>query len=545
MLPRENARSDRAVRQPVHLTGEGCEVVTPAGGCDPGVPPHSGKDQWAKEERMIALSNIQALGPSIESEEETDVVVVGGGTAGWAAAYASARKGSRTTIVESLPFLGGTMTGAMVLGSAGFRHQGLATEDQELSYEGDQLVRGVAQEYLNRLIDRGGAWGVKDSPTTKLSFDHELAKVVLEDMMVDAGVDIWFNAQFVDVVMDGNRIAGLLVSTNGGLNIIWAKAVVDSSGNGEVAYRAGAPYEVGRATDGRPQASSLYFLVGGVNIRKTLDYFRQHPDELRREGPSSKSTPEVLEQRLEEGKPLMFSGFTRARQMAVDNGDFPEALGAQGPVYQLGPFRTLWRGGRVDPYITAHNMDTCFGVMPTNRKELSQAVMASRKFILGLVDFYRKYIPGYENSYLLLSAPMFGVRESRRIIGDYVLTEEDVLEGREFMDAIGRCGAYIDVHDEDGGVRPTDLREVGGAKGWYHVPYRVLLPKDVEGLLTAGRCVSADHIAQGSIRNQGGCMATGHAAGAAAALAAQEGTTPRDLNVEVLQTALRNQAAII
>lgn len=494
---------------------------------------------------MIALSSIRALSACIESEEETDVAVVGGGTAGWAAAYSCAKEGPRTTIVESLPFLGGSMTGAMVLGSAGFRHQGLATEDQELSYYGEQLVRGVAQEYLNRLIQNGGAWGKKDCPTTKLSFDHELAKVVLEEMMVEVGVDVWFNTQFVDVVMDGNRVAGLLVSTNGGLKVIWARAVVDSSGNGEVAYRAGVPYEVGRQRDGRPQASSLYFMVGGVNIHETLDYLKQNPGELHREGPASQSTPEVLEQRLKEGMPIMFSGFDRVRRSAIENGDFPAALGAQGPVFQLGPFRTLWRAGRVDPRITVHNMDTCFGVLPTDRKELAQALIASRKFILGLVDFYREYIPGYEDCYLLLTAPMFGVRESRRIMGDYVLTEEDVLEGREFMDAVGRCGAYIDIHDEDGGVRPTYLREVGGAKGWYHVPYRIILPRNVEGLLTAGRCVSADHIAQGSIRQQAACMTTGHAAGVAAALSVHEGTAPRELDVEVLQTALRAQAAII
>jgi hypothetical protein len=129
---------------------------------------------------------------------------------------------------------------------------------------------------------------------------------------------------------------------------------------------------------------------------------------------------------------------------------------------------------------------------------------------------------------------MFGARETRRIVGDYILTEEDAVEGREFMDAVGRCGAYVDVHDEDGGVRPGYHRKVEGAKGWY-----------VEGLLVAGRCVSSDHNAQGSIRNQAGCMVTGHAAGVAAAPAAQEGTTPRDLDVEVLQAALRNQAAII
>ena len=494
---------------------------------------------------MIDLDKLQALGSSIESEEETDVVVVGGGTAGWAAAYASAKQGARTSIVESLPFLGGSMTGAMVLGSAGFRHQTLSTDDQEVSTEGDQVVRGVPQEFLNRLIEVGGAWGKKDSPTVKLLFDHEMVKVVLEEMMLEVGVDLWFNTQFVDVVADGNKIVGVLVSTNGGLNVIWAKAVVDSSGDGEVAYRAGASYEVGRPTDGRPQASSLYFLVGGVDIHKTLAFLKQTSDELRQGGDAAHTTPEILEQRLADGMPLLFSGFLTAREKAIENGDFPEAYGAQRPAFKVGTVRALWRGGRVEPYITAHNTDTCFGVMPTDRKQLAQALVASRKLILKLVDFYRKYIPGYENCYLLLTAPMFGARESRRITGDHILTEENAVEGREFMDAVGRCGAYVDVHDEDGGVRPSYHREVGGAKGWYHVPYMVLLPRDVEGLLVAGRRVSSDHNAQGSIRNQAGCMVTGHAAGVAAALAAQEGTTPRNLNVEVLQTALRNQAAVI
>jgi len=169
---------------------------------------------------VIDLDKLQALGSSIESEEETDVVVVGGGTAGWAAAYASAKQGARTSIVESLSFLGGSMTGAMVLGSAGFRHQTLSTDDQEVSTEGDQAVRGVPQEFLNRLSEAGGAWGKKDSPTVELSFDHEMVKLVLEEMMLEVGVDLWFNTQFVDVVVDGNKIVGVLVSTNGGLNVI-------------------------------------------------------------------------------------------------------------------------------------------------------------------------------------------------------------------------------------------------------------------------------------------------------------------------------------
>ena len=238
---------------------------------------------------------------------------------------------------------------------------------------------------------------------------------------------------------------------------------------------------MGRPTDGKPQASSLYYLVGGVDMHKTLAFLKENPDELRHGGDGAHTTPEILEKRLADGMPMLFSGFLGVREEAIKNGDYPNAYGAQGPAFKVGTIRALWRGGRVEPYVTAHNADTCFGVMPTDRKQLAAALVASRKFILKMVNFYRKYLPGYENCYLLATAPMFGARESRRIVGDYILTEEDAVEGREFMDAVGRCGAYVDVHDEDGGVRPSYLREVGGPKGWYHVPYRVLLPQTWKG----------------------------------------------------------------
>ncbi|MFC1860015.1 FAD-dependent oxidoreductase [Chloroflexota bacterium] len=488
---------------------------------------------------MLNLKDIEYLGKVIKSETESDVAVIGGGTAGFIAAIAAARTSAHTCVIDSLPFLGGTHTGGMVIGSSGFRHMTPNTEDLEISFEGEQLVRGIPQEYIDRMLEYGGAWGKKGNATTKLAFDPEIAKVVIEEMVLEAGVDIWLLTQLVDVVMEGNRVVGVLVTSSGDLHLIKTKAVVDSSGDAVVCYRAGAVCQIGRPSDGRPQAASLYFTLGGVDFKNLLKYLRSHPEELPR-----RLTANVLEERLSEGKPVFVPSPPRLYMKAIQSGDLPVAYGTNRPPYSPGCFRTIYRSGRVYPDITTHNMNMAYNVLP-DRVHLTQAMIASRKFCLKIVDYYRKYVPGFENSYLMLSAPFFGLRETRRIVGDYILTKEDVIEGREFTDAVGRCGIELDVHDEAGGEKAGVLIEVGGTKGWYHVPYRILLPKRVEGVLTAGRCVSTDHMAHGSIRQQSGCMLTGQAAGAAAALATKLGITPRALDTKLLQETLKEQAVII
>jgi hypothetical protein len=172
------------------------------------------------------------------------------------------------------------------------------------------------------------------------------------------------------------------------------------------------------------------------------------------------------------------------------------------------------------------------------------ALIAGREFALRMAEFYKKYVPGFEGAYLLETAPMLGVRESRRIVGDYILTEEDVRGCRSFDDAVGINGCRLDIHTLDPDS-PGLARDIG-PQGWYQIPYRILLPKGVEGMLVVGRCVSTDHVAHASMRHQAtGSMVTGHAAGSAAAMAAKGDTTPRYLEVERLQALLRSQGAII
>jgi hypothetical protein len=205
---------------------------------------------------------------------------------------------------------------------------------------------------------------------------------------------------------------------------------------------------------------------------------------------------------------------------------------------------SVYRDGHSVFSITEHGGDCCFGIDPTDRSQMAKALMYGREYALGMARFFRKYVPGFERSYLLQIAPMLGVRESRRIVGDYTLTEDDARDCRSFEDAIGLNGCRLDVHriDSDSPGLAGDI----GPRGYYQIPYRILLPKGVEGLVTAGRCVSSDHVAHASMRHQGsGCMVTGHASGTAAALAALRGTTPRALGVGELQEVLRSQGAII
>ncbi len=509
---------------------------------------------------MLNLKDVEHLGKSIETETEVDVAVVGGGTAGFVAAVAAARTGARTAVIDSQSFLGGTMTGSMVTNTAGFRHmpRNTGAGDSRISFEGKQLVEGIAQEFADRMLKYGGTWGEQGKSTTvRMSFDPEIAKVVVEEMVMEAGVDIWLLTQLADVVMEGNQVVGLLVASSGALHLVRTKAVVDSSGDAVVCYRAGAEYQIGRASDGATQAATLIYVLAGVDFHKLVEHLISHPEELvgqyvasdPEELAAGRATADTLEQRLSEGKPMKLRNPTGLWAEAIKRGEIPIPYGADGPHSNSGGIEPIWGSGRLRPDITAHNMDMAFGFLP-DRVHMTQAMIACRKFILKMSEYFRKNVPGYENSYLLMTAPYLGIRGTRRVVGDYMLTEEDTLAGREFPDAVGRFGRYFDVHASVAGEKNLKqtkgyLIEVGGAKGWYHVPYRILLPKGLEGVLTAGRCVSIDSVAHGSIRGEIGCMLTGQAAGTAAALAAKLAITPRVLDVKVLQETLREQGVII
>lgn len=486
---------------------------------------------------MIPASTLPALAPMIDREVEADVVVVGGGTAGFIAAMAAARNGARTVLVEYLPFLGGTHGGGgMVYGTIGFRR---GTEPT-----GELVIRGLPLEYYNQLVDVGGTYGQRDEPGEGYRKDLELTKVITEQMVEEAGADIWFMTQLVDVVMEGPTVAGALVTRGGGLTLVRAPVIVDASGDGEAARRAGARFEMGRPQDGKTEAATLYFELGGVDVYGLLERLRSHPEEISTHHRQRGVTADTLLADLEAGRPMVVR-IAVAYDDARQRGELPVPPGAMKPEPGLGTFWMHWRAGRLATSSFSVNMDTTYGLDPTDRDQLDEMLVASRRFVLAMVEHYRQYAPGFGEAYLLRFAPMLGIREGRRIVGDYVLTEADVLAASDFPDAIGRCGTRVDIHPEDPGGKDFILHEVGGERGWYQVPYRCLVPAGVEGVLVAGRCISADHIAHGSVRHQVVCMMTGQAAGTAAALAVCDRVSPRHIDVRRLQMALRKQDVLI
>ena len=496
---------------------------------------------------MISRSEASKLKPEPESVEEMDVVVVGGGPAGFTAAYAAAKTGAKTALIENASFLGGTTTGCLISPMMGWRVMRYPDQgEQYTQLSTEQTVGGFPVEFIGRLKAAGGAWLPDDEVTTMIATDPESVKIVMEEMLDEAGVDIWYLTQFIDAVVEEGRVTGVVVASEGALHLIWCKAAVDASGDGDLAVRAGADFQFGRPDDGKPQPVTLPYMLGGVDFERFVEYLKENPEEVVR--PEKRIdfrqtiTVEMVEEYYRKGWPILIQGLGKAASQAAANGEFPVPMGGDRPSAHTGMLQAV-KGGKVVWSVSGHGGDMGFGVDSTDHRQMRAALIAGRKFALSMTRFYKKYVPGFEDSYLLQTAPMLGVRESRRIVGDYMLTEEDARQCREFDDAVGRSGCRIDIHVPDSRSRGTasDI----GPKGWYHIPYRVLLPKGIEGLLVAGRCASNSHVAHASMRHQAVCMVTGHAAGTAAALAVQQDTTPRRLEVEGLQAILRNQGAII
>ncbi|MBW8003067.1 MAG: FAD-dependent oxidoreductase [Planctomycetes bacterium] len=493
---------------------------------------------------MLSSVDVGNILHALQGEIENDVTVIGGGTAGFIAATAAARTGARTTLVEYMPFLSGTHGGAgLVLSATGFYHTYLGDRRFKYKDQLELLVKGLAFEYWNLLVRAGAAHGRENEAPLNIINDNELTKVVTERMVLESGADIWFMSQFVDALVDDGKLKGALVTRGGGLWLIKTKVLIDASGDGIAAAQAGASYELGRKSDGRPQPGSMFFEVGEVDIKKTLDHLKEHPDHFAETHYGFPPSADYLLKRLREGVPIRFKvscGYDEAKA----KGELPIAPGEKAVPPSLGSIYLHWKSGRVVPYMVSLNMDMVYGLDPADRDQYDEMLVETKRFVLQILGHYRRYVPGFEDCWLSRFPPMLGLREGRRIVGEYMLTEQDAEHGAMFEDAVGRCGAFIDVHGEEVGTM-LEHREVGGEHGWFHIPYRSLIPKDVDNMLVAGKLVSADHVVHGSTRNMVICMMTGHAAGTAAALASRDNVSPRSLDVERLQQVLRQQDAII
>lgn len=414
--------------------------------------------------RVIAYhSQIPVLG-------ECDVLVVGGGSAGSSAAVAAARSGARVILIERYGFLGGT--GAAVLDTFyGFFTPG-SVEKKVVGGIPDEVVGGLERRGV--LLKRPNTYGAGAG----LTYDSETLKVVWDEMVSGAGVRVLFHTYFVDVIRDGARVQGAIAGTKRGLRAILAQAVVDASGDADVCARAGASFEDAGAL-GIAQSLTTTFKVINVDVRR------------------AKAFP----------KKELWALMENAQGY-----DLPRKEGSA----HLTPFQG----------VMVTNMTRVAGVDATDPDALSKAEMEGRRQALEYLRFLREQVPGYERAELGGLSVQIGVRETRRIRGEYWITREDLLSARKFPDAIARCGAPIEEHHAGGDTRWEYLPDGETVD----IPYRALLPQGLENVIVAGRCLSASHEAHASLRSIGQCLAMGQAAGLAAALAKDGEVRGVDLN---------------
>jgi ribulose 1,5-bisphosphate synthetase/thiazole synthase len=440
-----------------------------------------------------------------------DVLVVGGGPAGIGAALGAARAGADTVLVERYGFLGGNATVALVMPWMSFHTQrpqtprlgdvGLMPTDHG---EGEPVVGGFHVELIERLVAAGGAIPPSDETGYTVPFDPEVFKSVALHALDDAGVHYLLHA-FCSGVTEEHERSGVVLETKSGPLVVQPRAVVDGTGDGDVAAAAGAEYAIGRKQDGLTQPMTLMFRMADFEREEFARYVKEHPGEWR----GVHGLWELVKEAAAAGdlelprEDILFFGTPHEREVAV-------------------------------------NSSRITGVLGIDAWDLSRAEMIGRYQVEQISTFLRDYVPGFSRSYMVQSGVSVGVRETRRVLGQYVLTAEDILTARKFDDVIARGTYPIDIHNPAG--KGTVLRSVPPGDA-YDIPLRCLLPRRVDGILTSGRCISGTHEAHSSYRVTPTAMATGQAAGVCAALAAARHRWPREIPARDVQAELLRQGA--
>ncbi|MGH9837788.1 MAG: FAD-dependent oxidoreductase [Blastocatellia bacterium] len=355
--------------------------------------------------------------------------------------------------------------------------------------------------------------------------DNHYWKILAMQMAEEAGVELMLHTQVVDTLREGDRVAGLVVQNKSGRQVINADVVIDCSGDGDVAARGGVEWKKGRTADGLVQAPTLVFRIGGIDRAAFIEGCKD-PEIAYREW--LLPYPDLWEKMMRriDSEPLFITGgFAGLIEQARRNGDFDVPQSRIVGVKSHVPDEFIVVTTRV------------LGLDPTDVRSLTDAYTKLYQQIPIIVNFFRRYMPGCGEVRLREIAPMMGIRESRRIMGDYVLTKEDVVEGRRFDDAVSMGGYHVDIHNPSGTwVHSADVEA-------YTIPFRSLIARGVDGLLMAGKCLSATHEAVASTRVIPICMGQGQAVGTAAALAVRAGKSVREIGIGRLQDALISQGA--
>lgn len=453
-------------------------------------------------------------------KDSYDVIVVGGGPAGIMAALAAARTGASTMIVERLGFLGGTATNS-VIGPISPFHFG-----------DEQVINGIPQEFMDELIKAGGSTGhlktldPYGSGASLGFYDREKYKYVAEEMAVKAGVDILYHTFVREVLKDGNRVTGLVVSGKDRDFMFSCKIVIDCTGDGDVAVKAGEEYVFGDEKTGKAQPGSAMFEMADVDVERVYEYILNNPEdfEFKTDCVSLRPYSDRLKQHY-----FVAQGFKKLVKQAIEAGDL--SFGRDSVIVLNG----------IHPGSIHFNATRVSGYDLSDTEERAVAEIDGRRQIESVSEFMIKYVPGFEKAWVNDTSNEVGTRETRHIKGVYTLTAEDAYEGRKFEDVVSRGYFPMDVHNPDGAA---GYREDGQGGSWtdlkdtYDIPIRCLVPVHIDGLVLSGRCISGESQAHGSYRTQGGIMGIGQASGTIAGMCSVLGKQPRDIDVKIVQNKL-------
>lgn len=444
---------------------------------------------------------------------DTDVVIVGGGPAGLTAALAARRLGVEVLVIEQHGCLGGLMT------------SGFVTKPQA------PVIGGIPEEIFDRAQTLGGARGniryrLKDGSYTYFMspIDPEIMKRVVFEKLEEARVDLLLHSLAVGCIHEKKEVKGIIIESKSGRQAVFAQLIVDTTGDADVASWVGAPYRIGRPQDHVPQPMTMMFKMSDVDLNQIADYASTNLDDFTfTYFPETEGLISDDQQQLN----MIFEGFQKLQARAFES---------EGYISPRNGFNIKTGLGVGNVFINATRISSGSAL---DVHDLTQAEVNVRKQVTTFVAFLKQYVPGFQDAYLSATPIEIGVRETRRIIGDYTITLSDILSRSQFHDVIAKGYGVIDIHEPGGRELRFDSIEE------YQIPFRCLLPQTVDNIVVAGRCISCDHESLGTIRTIPTCMYTGQAAGVAAALAVRRETRLRNLDITMVQDALIKQKAVI
>lgn len=447
------------------------------------------------------MKHINEISKCIPVIAETDVLVVGSGPAGLAAAMGAAREGVPTMIVERYGCFGGAITQVGVESIAWYR------------YDGTTDVEGIGIEFERVAVEMGAAEKYLDSHSHAI--DAEMFKFAADNLVRESGIVPLLHSLVVEPIMDGETIAGIIIESKSGRQAILAKRIVDASGDADIAYRAGSPCN--KTPKNEMMGITVNFSCAGVNKERFFEYIKQNPSTFGDWG--KKWEIETTGKEDDLLSPYLQEPFDQARKDGLIPEDLPSIAGTWSTITDAGEATNL-------------NMIYMTGYDCTDVWDLTEAEMNGRELVVYAIKALKKHVPGFEKAKLRNFGMTLGTRDSRKIIGRYNLTARDVRNQARFDDSIGIFPEFFDGY----GVLalPTTGR-------YFQVPYGIMVPQKVQNLLVAGRCVAGDNMSHAATRSMMCCTVTGQGAGVAAAVSVKVDVGPSTVDIKKVQKALRRQ----